>query len=73
MAEAEVQSTFHSKNANEPPKGLQEASALAQNIFLKGLSLGPENVTFSVQIRETEAQEFGPKVSLERKGEAVCF
>lgn len=73
MAEPEVQSTFHSKNANEPLKGLQEANGLAQNICLKGLSLGPENVTFSVQIWETETQEFGPKVSLERKGEALCF
>lgn len=31
--EPEVQSTLHSKNANEPRKGSQEAKALAQNTF----------------------------------------
>lgn len=71
MAEPQVQSTFHSKNANEFPKGSQEANALAQNTFLKGSSLAQKNVTFSVQTWETEAGEMGPKVSLGGKGEAT--
>lgn len=73
MAEPEVQSTFHSKNADELPEGLQESNALAQNTFLKGLSLAQKNATFSVQTWETKAGELGPTVSIGEKDEAACF
>lgn len=67
--EPEVQSTLHSKNANKLPKGSQEANALAQNTFLKGLSL----VQKMVQTWETEAGELGDPSLPRRKGQGCLL
>lgn len=71
--EPEVQSTLHSKNANELRKGSREANTLAQNTFLKGLSLVQKMSHFQSRLGKLRLGSWETQVSLGGKGKAACF